>query len=220
MPNWVLNKVHFIGNKKDIEKLKKLVVSDKCGFDFNRIIPMPEDLRLDHGSSDSISMAFAEVKRKHGKNWKSSAEFRKLIEKYHETSWLISAHTYDEWAEIGERYLTNKQKYGYTTWYDWCCDKWGTKWNACDEHWEGNDLQFSTAWSMPEPVFEKLAELFPGVTIEVSFADEDLGNNCGQALYNEDEPGNNVVEYIDTLEFACDVWGYDAEEIRSECCYE
>lgn len=41
---------------------------------------------------------------------------------------------------------------------------------------------FSTAWSLAEPVIGKLALL--GYDIEVLFADEDLGNNCGKLEYD------------------------------------
>ena len=47
-------------------------------------------------------------------------------------------------------------------WYDWCCENWGTKWNACDvvfndysidnDHKPSIDYSFQTAWSPPETI--------------------------------------------------------------------
>jgi hypothetical protein len=61
----------------------------------------------------------------------------------------------------------------FADWYMWCCANWGTKWNAC--HTEvalvGNGskavrLRFDTAWSIPWPIYEALAERFPLLTID------------------------------------------------------
>ena len=64
-------------------------------------------------------------------------------------------------------------------WYDWSIANWGTKWNAYDCEFGGNGVEFSTAWSMPEPIFVKLSEMFPEIEITVEYADEDTGNNVG-----------------------------------------
>lgn len=71
-------------------------------------------------------------------------------------------------------------------WYTWHCKYWGTKWGAYDGYTERGKTYikfiFSTAWSVAEPVIEKLAIL--GYDIEVLYADEDWGNNCGKMEYN------------------------------------
>lgn len=58
---------------------------------------------------------------------------------------------------------------------------WGTKWNACRPTAEPNAgrCQFETAWSCPMGVFVTLSERFPDDAITVSYADEDIGSNCG-----------------------------------------
>ena len=68
-------------------------------------------------------------------------------------------------------------------WYHWHIDNWGTKWNSSEvtvEH-EGDVLNyyFDTAWSPPEPVIQKLRELYPDVSIS--------------AFY--DEPGMQIAGY-------------------------
>lgn len=41
-------------------------------------------------------------------------------------------------------------------------------------------ITFNTAWTCPEPIFEKLALNNPDVLIKVRYADEDTGSNCGE----------------------------------------
>jgi len=50
MPNWTYNNVQFIGKTEDnVKQLKELLKSDDNDFDFNNIIPMPNEL------SDTVS---------------------------------------------------------------------------------------------------------------------------------------------------------------------
>ncbi len=203
MPNYVFNKVHFFGNENRIKELRKLVETDETAFDFNRIAPMPESLNLPHGSSETLAIACAYAKSA-GKT--TCEEFEK--------GWR-DEKSFDEWTAIGEKYLDNIEKYGCTTWYDWCYENWGTKWNACEPIWSGaNYVTFNTAWSSPVPIYKKLTELFPDVSFEVTYADEDLGNNCGVITWNQRE--GFIDSPMDDFDFACDVWGYDPDEMRRE----
>lgn len=67
---------------------------------------------------------------------------------------------------------------GYNSWYDWSCDKWGTKWNAYSTSIDSATLRFDTAWALPEPVLAELSRI-TGEVIEGEWADEDIGHNCG-----------------------------------------
>ena len=200
MPNYVKNKVNFYGDAARIMKLNKFLRTEKEEFDFNKIIPMPESLNITAGSIEQDAIAFAKAKN-------DPKKLKELKQRCYN-------HTVDEMITLGEQYLRNKELYGATTWYDWCCNNWGTKWNACDAEWlDYNYVVFDTAWATPEPIFTKLSELYPDIEFEVSFADEDLGNNCGTIIYRD---GQITVEYLDDLDFACEVWGYDPDEIRAE----
>ena len=74
-------------------------------------------------------------------------------------------------------------------WYEWHLAYWGTKWNAYDGYTKIGKTQltfvFSTAWSAPFPVFAKLYEL--GYDLDIRYADEDIGHNCGTITYNAKE---------------------------------
>lgn len=106
-------------------------------------------------------------------------------------------------------------------WYDWSIDNWGTKWNSfgydciTDNTNESTDyaLMFCTAWSAPHPVIEELSQKYPDIEIFHTWADEDIGSNCGMRHYwNE-----GFDEYIpDTDDEAKDIgeelWGISEED--------
>lgn len=114
--------------------------------------------------------------------------------------------------DLGNVYINNILQYGADSWYDWCCENWGTKWNATNTYIvDDNEIEFSTAWSCPVNIFKELSRQFSGVEIVVEFADEDIGSNCGKITFLNGE----IEEYIDMdgdTDFALEVCGYDKEE--------
>jgi hypothetical protein len=58
----------------------------------------------------------------------------------------------------------NRDKYGYTNWYDYCVNEWGTKWdigadgNPAQDIPGGLMLGFDSAWAPPVGAYEKLTE--------------------------------------------------------------
>lgn len=101
---------------------------------------------------------------------------------------------------------------------------WGTKWNACDGFINKNEeVEFDTAWSTPEPLMIKLSEKFPEDRIEVHYADEDIGYNCGYYVLqngkvivdvNRDDLNNN--EEDGSVKFALNLKGQSYEEYIKE----
>ncbi len=66
------------------------------------------------------------------------------------------------------------EKYGYSSWYDYCVNEWGTKWDvgedgASDIHPDGTMLNtyFDSAWSPPVAAYDKLVEL--GFTVDAYY---------------------------------------------------
>ena len=127
----------------------------------------------------------------------------------------------EDW-DLGKTAFVNTLLYGHPTWYEWRIKHWGTKWNSfagsiediyendasCEKH-----IMFSTAWSAPHPVIEKLIRMYPTLKFDHRWADEDIGNNCGERIY---ENGLLISEIIpnDADSFAMDVWGYENEEMN------
>ena len=83
--------------------------------------------------------------------------------------------------------LRNLRKHGYANSMAWARARWGTKWNAYGQSVDLGDAdgvaRFDTAWSCPVPVFEELSKRLPEDEIRVTFADEDLGSNCGEMVF-------------------------------------
>lgn len=167
MPNHITNVVALFGKDEDINNLIDLVKSEESEFDFEKIIPPPDNL----------------VK--------------------HST-------TYEE-----EKAL---QAAGIPHWYSWNTQNWGTKWNAYDITIDKERalIRFDTAWSTPRQVFEALSKKFPDLKIQVEYADEDIGHNCGRVSYRN---GAIVNEWIPNgglpaKDFACQIkYGCDYDEI-------
>ena len=70
-------------------------------------------------------------------------------------------------------------------WYHWNISNWGTKWDACNVEIEYADesqieIEFDTAWSPPEPICERLREMFQDVSISWFY----------------DEPGMELAGYL------------------------
>ena len=101
-------------------------------------------------------------------------------------------------------------------------DRRGTKWNSYGytNNWNENDkightITFETAWNRPEPVFIRLTELHPGLSIHLKYADEDLGHNCGEITYSGGEIVESWIPDRDSreaYEFSAEVLGVTLSE--------
>ena len=66
--------------------------------------------------------------------------------------------------ELKEAEIRNLATHGYTTWYDFCVNEWGTKWdvgadgNPAQDIPGGLMLGVDSAWSPPVHAYEKLIE--------------------------------------------------------------
>lgn len=203
MPNWVKHEITITGNEDSLRDLMDRVRTSESEFDFNGIIPMPKSLDIEEGSrtdkGESLYRAFLSLIKQGVK----ADEAKAIVIEGDEDK----AKTF----ELGRTAVANKHLYGARSWYDWCWENWGTKWNACDVFmdYRGGDyctIEFDTAWSSPTPIFEKMHEMYPDLDIVVQYADEDLGYNCGTWMNGKfDEPDNPV-------QFACDLWDCEYEE--------
>lgn len=96
-------------------------------------------------------------------------------------------------------------------WYEWHVTNWGTKWNAYDGYTIIGKTQlifvFSTAWGIPDKIYVKLLNL--GYNLEIRYADENYGSNCGIITYNakERELVHNIESELSNPErFAMYIW--------------
>lgn len=206
MPNHVRNIVTFTGTKEAVYKLRTETEGDSQEpvIDFNKIVPMPDSIRNTTSGNEA-----QKAKELVDKALKEEIGKEVALEYLHE---FLS-------GDLG-KYIKNYLEYGFTDWYGWSCKHWGTKWNAYQQAENSSDqIEFNTAWSTPYQVMQKLSEKYPDVEIRVEYADEDLGANCGYYVLENgiitDEQGYDD-DYDKGLQFACDVWGYDYDELMEQ----
>ena len=187
--------------------------SEQQVIDFNAIIPMPMDLRNTESSSyidDAIYYYLAKNnlveynRQKMDRLQKSNKELNELY-------------------KIGEKYVGYEKEYGAKDWYDWSRQNWGTKWNAYDSNINiisdsSVEIRFLTAWNGVPELISKLTEMYPELTFEYKFADEDMGYNTGEGYTDADGftfyyNDNGSDEAMATF---AQCWGYDFDEDDEE----
>jgi len=75
----------------------------------------------------------------------------------------VGDDTDPEQIKLHEQTMHNLSTYGYATWYDYCVNEWGTKWdvggdNPAQDIPGGLMLGFDSAWAPPCAAYEKLTE--------------------------------------------------------------
>lgn len=213
MPNHVSNILTIIGEHTDVKHvLESISGINEDGklipLDFNKVIPMPESLNIESGSTTDMCIeifltalnqrvsvfGLSDSGRQEYTNMIKTLNSSKIIKPYNgfltecevkeKTERILklgydSLTCLDDIYRLGMTALDNARKYGGKDWYDWSVENWGTKWNAYDIDAEDDYISFLTAWSAPIPIYLKLVEMFPEVDFELSWADEDMGSNTG-----------------------------------------
>lgn len=159
MPNWSRNTLKVSADYR--ADVFSFIKSQESLFDFNKIIPMPEELDLPDSSLGGVGEAalygvdIEEVLER--------VQFKKAgivtreqllahLESNEELTYTADDHPANEMfgikageilpvirnadkieaLELGERYYLNRLKYGAKTWFYWRAQNWGTKWNASE----------------------------------------------------------------------------------------
>ena len=176
MPNHIFNTIKF--KKEDREKFAKFMEEDR--LDFNKLVPMPQELNEMGGDCGEKKEIVNEWKEFTKEVQITPANVDEYIEKFRnevrenpeeypksaETANLVTMADGRGGTSVPsfqyQMYrIAGKVKYGFSSWYDWSVANWGTKWNAYETEFDEEYLYFKTAWDTPLPIFEKLAELNP-----------------------------------------------------------
>jgi hypothetical protein len=149
MPNWCVNKLNVKGKKVDLIKFKEAAKTQST-ICRNGLVCETGDLErnLDFNSFLPYPQKF-----KDDDYLRVNLELQMDIE----TDPNKKDELKKQWLEIKDGYNNGG--------YDWCCETWGTKWNACDgslkETKDALVYKFDTAWAPPKPVLIKMSEMFP-----------------------------------------------------------
>jgi hypothetical protein len=103
----------------------------------------------------------------------------------------------DKKTEMEKIYKENEKKYGYKSWYEWCVENWGTKWEVMDadilnEEDDYIDYRFDTAWSPPTEWLQKVAKQNPNLNFKLVYREDGMGF-MGADYYEGGELVNNVM---------------------------
>ena len=124
--------------------------------------------------------------------------------------------------------IDNVKKHGYTDWYSFCLENWGTKWDVSNgfinlDAPKELDLGFDTAWNPPVAFYKKMEEL--GFTVSADYREEGMGfigeysdgvDECYEYDFADDEWRNHLPEHIaEELESEYEFWKEYQEEEKS-----
>jgi hypothetical protein len=154
---------------------------------------MPSELRgtvADFGTAYNVYYGYAEMIL--GNQWVKNLGIE-TVEQLREHFDADPKH-----RAVADQWAANIEKYGARTWYEWRCQHWGTKWNACEaEVTDKGDaslhVQFDTASDFPFPILKKLVSDFPTLHFEGSAEEPNMeiyirfGGRNGKFTWEEDQ---------------------------------
>lgn len=154
MPNHIYNRLTVFEGEYDLDGIKS----------FNDVIPMPQELKdTTHGG---VSMQLEQC-----------LGITKSI--FGDRPTIKEVYSENDKEEV-DNLINNYLKYGYTTWYEWSVENWGTKWDMYERECSNKVLTFQTAWRTPVEWYKYFARTLPeGVVIKVEYASEDFGYHTG-----------------------------------------
>ena len=190
MPNHVYTTMSIEGTKEEVANFfEKHFTSDNddggLRFDLETFSPMPEELQGTVSPNNPPRVDGREVS-------------------------LISPE-YKAWVARSKRLV---EAHGADNWYDWHLQNWGTKWNTYDNDIQDNVVSFQTAWSLPDPIFAKMAEMYPLMTFNIECVEEG-GFFAGTILISEGKVKENLTNDIEKWKEYARVqmpWCFEDEE--------
>jgi Ferredoxin-like domain in Api92-like protein len=169
MPNWVYNRVTVEGNQHElqefVDKARKqnetrwLSESWIRNEDGTNTKVEDKDRKIEVELSEPADLSF----------WNFIAPPEEILDEYFGIVGFVEGVGFTD-----EKSDNNPD--GSNGWYGWNTTNWGTKWNARDVDLEQSENEaiytFSTAWSIPEPIFRAMAGQHPTLTFTMGCEEE------------------------------------------------
>lgn len=169
MPNWCNNVLNIRAKSpKDLLDFLEKVQGEEETFLLQNLYPMPKELEdIDSPPIHTDPEKVEETLRERNKNFNwglSEEELAKRIE---------------EAKADAEKAKIYREKYGYSNWYDWRVDNWGTKWDV-DAHIDiltdtEARVVFDSAWAPPCAWLKNIAPDFPNVKFHLEYEEAGWG---------------------------------------------
>ena len=189
MPNWCENELIVKGGEVDeLLKFSEFGKTKKSKLDENQFVPYPEKFK----KIDEEARAWE----------KKADEYARNITKKQKIAWYCGDLLTDAQRKAFTDKNGEKPKDGYNLGgYEWCCANWGTKWGLCEVsgviYKEKKKLvyNFDTAWSPPEPLIKKMAEMFPQLEFALKFWEGGMGFKGVIKFKGKDILQNDTFDY-------------------------
>jgi hypothetical protein len=141
-------------------------------------------LELQHDDAEMITRAKAAFK-----DGKLLNEFCPVPESLHVTAGRVGEKGSPEQTELEAQEKANIAAHGYSNWYDYCVNEWGTKWDVGGDDYnepidEGPNkviMSFDSAWAPPTAAMDKMMDL--GFSVRLYYYESGM---CFAGIYSED----------------------------------
>jgi hypothetical protein len=137
-------------------------------------------------------------------------EFIPVPKSLHIVAGRVGDDTDPKQIELEAQEKANLEAHGYSTWYDFCVNEWGTKWDIGGDGMEPHDdgpnrttLAFDSAWAPPTAAMDKLMDM--GFSVRLYYYEPGM---CFAGIYDE-----NGDDYYDLGDMTSD---QVAEDLPSE----
>jgi hypothetical protein len=195
MPNHVTNILSIDAEEALLKEIRERVAggdeSEDLLLDFQKIVPMPEELEGTDSPPRPPRQLDDETEDAHEERVKA-------------------------WVELQADLL---RRFGHADWYGWRLEHWGTKWKCYGVDETEIGWRFDTAWSAPVKVVLALSAMFPDAVFTLEWADEDFGVNVGHVWFEAGKVTHDAnIECCSQAAYslAKAVLGYDPREDQEE----
>jgi hypothetical protein len=115
-------------------------------------------------------------------------EFVPVPKSLHIVSGRVGDDTDPKQIELEAQEKANLEAHGYSTWYDYCVNEWGTKWDVGgndynEPHQDGPNkitMAFDSAWAPPTAAMDKMMDL--GFSVRLYYYEPGM---CFAGIYDE-----------------------------------
>lgn len=195
MPNWCYNNLSVLGPAEDRKQFLK-AIEDGSDYRLAKLVPMPIELE----GTESPTPKSPEPHP----NWTESLAKGEITQEWHDE--LVARNI--ERYKAGQVALAAT---GYTDWYAWANDVWGTKWGDCDTEFTEHDskqyeFRYRTAWGpFADSFWGKVTAQYPTLSFIISCTEESNAflacwayANGEQVYFEETElPYSELFEHIE-----------------------
>lgn len=163
MPNWCYSHLAVEGEATEIDRFNDSIITNRNEgtADLTRLCPMPEVLEGTQSPTPTSPEPHP--------NWAELLAKGEITQEWHDQLVNNQRAMY----EAGQK---AKAETGYTNWYDWSIDHWGTKWAPRVTYFNRGEhdmeVRFESAWSPATELMRVISGLFPTLTFIMSFEEE------------------------------------------------